>query len=618
MPEIVFPGLRLVEGPNIRPTTNLSSGQRRRAVEIRLGFVAETAGRFVLNSVPISVAGQVFSTPEKLIEIGLRNDPSRVPFLSRWIVPSGPLLAGQSAIVTLEIYNIDEFVYPSRVTVNAPAQAIFEEVQGLGRNRTREIDGTTLYEIPVAVFMVTPSAAGSINLESAEVEWSGMVARTGPARIEVLEPPAEIAASGAIGTFSISASVNSRRVAASETLNLSIRLEGVGNLHFLSLPDVTLDGFTTEREERLDRFDPAPDGYSGYVEERIVLRPSEYGAGRITFDQFAFYDPERARVVRTQLPPFDIEITALRQPVAQGHPDIGFTLLTPAQISQLEPRNWYRNPLAYGFFAPGLLIFVSSRLWRRRPPTSGLTTALLFVLISSTMLPVADLERAATAYESGDLDKTIGLYETALRNSPGSPGINHNLAVLYFQVGDTGRAVYAAREAVRLAPYSTEIRTTQELIEEASGLEQSVAVRHWIHPDVAFFILAALFNAFFLLLAFAPRRSAGRLRGVLAIGQILMALAVLGGLAFLLSTARAHDAQAGVVREDVSLRRIPSMTAESWLDLEAGTALEIVASRDGFVLVRTALELEGWVSSDQVLYPDNPYIDTLRFSAPTL
>jgi len=83
----------------------------------------------------------------------------------------------------------------------------------------------------------------------------------------------------------------------------------------------------------------------------------------------------------------------------------------------------------------------------------------------------------------------------------------------------------------------------------------------------------------------------------------------------LVIAARVHNDQVGVVLEELSLRRIPSEAAESWLDLPAGTAVDLLTEKDGFVLVRTDVGLEGWVNMDSILWPGNPAISVLRYRA---
>ncbi|MCK4516694.1 MAG: BatD family protein, partial [Spirochaetaceae bacterium] len=514
----------------------------------------------------------------------------------------------------LEIYNADEFVYPSEISVQAPTQAIFEEVQGLGSIGQSVVDGVTLYEIPVAVFMVTPSAAGSIRMESARVEWEGLTATAPSVSLIVVDAPPAIAASGAVGKFSLSASVDSSTISATEIVLLTVRLDGVGNLHFLQLPEITVDGFRIESEERDERLTPIDIGYSGYIEDRFTLRPIGAGTGRVTIDRFAHFDRSLNRVVRTEMPGFEVQITPVKEPVTDEEPEFSFELLRSGQIASVEARNWYRNPMSYGLFTPGLLILLALRIWKRRGSKIALVAlaAFLFVAAASDNLPWTEINRGLELYDADDLTSAIHAFEDASRRAPESPGIQHNLAVLYYQQGDIGRSVYAAREAVRLNPSSGRIRDTQLLIERAAGLERSIPPRHIVHPDLIFGTLAGVVNLFFILLAFLGKPKGLRRAGLLAIGQILLGVIIVALIIGLAMAASVQKDQVGVVLAELSLRRIPSQMAESWLNLPAGTAVDLITQKDGFVLVRTNLGLEGWVNMNAILWPRNPAISVLR------
>ncbi|MEE8441376.1 MAG: tetratricopeptide repeat protein [Spirochaetia bacterium] len=615
IPEVTFPGFRLVEGPSVRPATRISADQRSRIVAIRLGFEAVEPGRYVLDPVLIEVAGQVFQTPPRLMEVGPRGARDQVPFLARWVVPEDPLFVGESRAVSLEIYNADDFVYPSKITVQAPNQAIFEEVQGLGSIGRMVVDGVTLYEIPVAVFMVTPSAAGAIRMESAGVEWEGLTATAPSVSMTVVDAPLAIAASGAVGRFSLSASVDSSTISATETVLLTVRLDGAGNLHFLQLPEITIEGFLVESEERDERLLPSDNGYSGHIEVRFTLRPIGTGTGRVTIGEFAHFDRFLNRVVRTKIPGFEVQITSVKEPVTDAGQEFSFELLRSDQIASVEPRNWYRNPTSYGLFAPGLLVLLAFRIWKRRGSQITLIglAAFVFVAAASDDLPWTDINRALELYDAGDLTGAIHAFQDASRRAPESPGIQHNLAVLYYQQGDIGRSVYAAREAVRQNPSSERIRDTQLLIERAAGLDRSVSPRHIVHPDLIFGALAGAANLFFVFLAFPGKPNGLRRAGLLAIGRILLGVITVALVIGLVMAARVHENQVGVALAELSLRRIPSQAAESWLNLAAGTAVDLITQKDGFVLVRTDLGLEGWVNMDSILWPQNPAISVLRY-----
>jgi hypothetical protein len=155
-------------------------------------------------------------------------------------------------------------------------------------------------------------------------------------------------------------------------------------------------------------------------------------------------------------------------------------------------------------------------------------------------------------------------------------------------------------------------------VEDTAGLGRSVPVPHIFHPDLVFLLLAVAVNLLCLLIAFVGGSSRIKRSGVVAIGRILLAAVVLVLVAGLAITAARRESQVGVVLGEIALRRIPSESAESWLEVASGTAVDIVARKDDFVLVRTDLGLEGWVPMGSLLWPANPAIEDLRYRAPAL
>ncbi len=614
VPDVEVAGLRFVEGPNIRPVLQTGFTERSRQVEIRLGFVAERPGRYVIEPIQLDVAGQIFETPPKLVEIGERGARERVPFLARWRVPDAPLYAGEGRAVYLEIYNVDDYIYPSDVTVQPPSGAIFEEVQGLGKIGQRTVDGVTLFDIPVAVFMVTPSAPGEVQLEAARVEWEGLSATAPPATMIALSPPESIDSSGAVGSFVLAAELSQRTIAATETTLLTLRLEGTGNLHFLQMPSLELNGFRIEGDEAERRLTPVVRGYDGYRKVSYELRPTGSGTGTISVEPFPYLEWSTGRVVRTQLPDFVVEVTPVKEPVTDEGPAVPFNLLSAEEIASLEPANLYHNPLSYGMLAPGLLFLVFRRLWKRHGAAGSvlLVFMALFLSAAADHLPWTEINRALELYANGDPESALHEFESASREAPDSPGINLNLAILYFQQGDMGRSVYSAREALRLNPNSRTIRETQELIERGAGLERSVPPKQIVHPDTIFFALVGVVNLFFVALSFGLSRR----KGIVVIGTILLGVMVLSLAVGLGLAVKANNDQLAVVLEPLSLRRIPSESAESWLDLPVGTAVEPIGEEGGYVLVRTDLGLEGWAPQSHMLWLENPVLPLLRYQTP--
>ncbi len=606
-----FPGLRIVEGPNIRPISLLSGAERERAVEVRFVLEAVTAGRYVLPAVPFRVAGQPYVTSERLVEIGERRNRASVPFLARWSGTGRAISVGESRVYELEIYNVPDYLYPSSISLSAPQSAILEEVGGLGSIEQYVVDGVTLYAIPVAVFMVTASESGTLELPETRIVAGSLEAVAESRSVEILELPDAVRPSGAVGDFAFSASVTPSSLIRSETAELRIRVAGTGNLHFLGIPEPDLNGFQIEQDGTYESLVPTEVGYEGHVERVMTLRPAAQGPYRVDVSDFVFLDPESGRVERQSARLVSPVVLESNQPVSETGDVTRVEILDRDELASLERRIWYDDPLSYGWFVPGLLAFFASRIWRRKDVAATLLVigaSMLLTNAASDRLPWSDIDRGYARYAEGNLPAAIGALERASRAVPDSPGLNHNLSVLYFQVGDVPRAVLAAREAVRLAPFSDRSRELLGAVERSAVIDRSVAPPHLVHPDFFFMLAAALVNTLFIGLAFGARRHAAN-----EIAAILVVLLIGGAITGLAITAYGHQHQLGILRSDITLRRIPEADADGWLPVKSGSAVRVLSRTGNSLLVQTVLGLEGWVSLEDILWNEVPVFSLIRY-----
>ncbi|TVQ23930.1 MAG: hypothetical protein EA382_09015 [Spirochaetaceae bacterium] len=610
-PEIEFAGLRRIDGPSVRPISVQIQAGRGRAVEVRYVFEAVTPGRYVLPEVQLLVAGQVFRSSERVIEIGAGRARDAVPFLARWSEPPGPLVVGQTVSVALEIYNAADFVYPSAVSIGAVQGAIVEEVEGIGGIARRRVDGVTLHTIPVAVFLVTPTRAGTLTLPAADIAAGPLTARAAAVSVAVSQAPPEIDTTGAVGTFVHDVTVGSSSLATGDTTRVIQRVSGVGNLGFLELPAMRFEGLEVVERQVESVLVPVSGGYSGHVSESVVVRARTDGPYRISVDPFVWYDPARRSVVRATARAIAIEARSTRQLSVEGSVAEPIALLSREEIAAVHRETWHENPLLFGWLVPGLLVLVVARIWKPRKPHVLLLIVASFALTDSLpqSLPWERIDRGLRLYDDGNLAMAIHEFEHASRSAPESAGIQYNLAVLYFIAGETARSVYAARESVRFAPDVAWSRELLARIEHASGLVRTVPPPHVAHPNIFFVTLVGAVNALLIAIGLFGRRR----RSLVILAWLVAGIVSAGSLAGLIVTTAHQNSQLAVLRSDYTMKRIPDVASDGWLEISRGSAVRVVSQHGGFVLVRTALELEGWIEVAEVLWVGNPAHDLVRY-----
>ena len=610
-PEIEFEGLRRIEGPSVRPVSVQIQTGRGRAVEVRYVFEAVTPGRYVLPEVPLLVAGQVFLTSERVIEIGVGRVRDAVPFLARWSQPPEPLVQGQTVTVALEIYNAADFVYPSAVSIGAVQGAIVEEVEGIGGIARRHVDGVTLHTIPVAVFLVTPTREGTLTLPTADIAAGPLTARAASVSVAVTQAPVEIDASGAVGAFHHDVSVASSSLATGDTTRVTQRVTGVGNLGFLELPAIRFEGLEVLERQVDSVMVAVSGGYSGHVSETVVVRAGSDGPYRISVEPFVWYDPIRRSVFRVGARTIPIDVRSTRQLSVEGSTAEPIALLSREQIASIHRETWHENPFLFGWIVPGLLVLVIARVWKPRKSHALLLIVASFVLTDSQpqSLPWERIDRGLRLYDDGNLAMAIHEFEHASRSAPESAGIQYNLAVLYFVAGETARSVYAARESVRFAPDVAWPRELLARIENASGLARTVPPPHVAHPNYFFVMLVVAVNALLIAIALLGRRR----RSLVILAWLIAGIVSAGSLTGLIVTTAQQSGQLAVVRSDYTMKRIPDAASDGWLAISHGSAVRVVSRHEGYALVRTALELEGWIEVSELLWAGNPAHELVRY-----
>lgn len=97
--------------------------------------------------------------------------------------------------------------------------------------------------------------------------------------------------SGAVGTFSISSSINSDKVKANDALTLKVRVKGTGNMKLISAPEVAFPkDFETYDAKTTDNFSITHSGLSGSREFEYLAVPRHPGKYTIPAAEFVYFD----------------------------------------------------------------------------------------------------------------------------------------------------------------------------------------------------------------------------------------------------------------------------------------------------------------------------------------
>ncbi len=196
--------------------------------------------------------------------------------------------------------------------------------------------------------------------------------------IEPLPPNPPQGFAGAVGQFSLAATIDKNEVRAGDPVTLKLTVSGTGNISLLTLPKPLLPTDLEAYDPKVTN-DVTRDGgiIRGKKTAEYLLVPRNAGKRAIEPIPFTYYDLERRRYVRLSSPTFDLTITpgkefaggdasmASKEDIKLLGEDIRYLKLNPGELQSVS-----ETPLSGGtfylsvFFPP--LAFVGAFLYRKR------------------------------------------------------------------------------------------------------------------------------------------------------------------------------------------------------------------------------------------------------------
>lgn len=578
--------LAIIDGPVL-----VSRGQQ--SLELRLTLQTRRPGREIVPE--IEIASESDPTPRVTERILIETrDPSSeaIPFGAAWRVLAEEVIEGQSVPVVLEIQRIESFTFPESIAYRAPESGLFEEVGGLGEVASERIGNVTLYSIPVAGFIFTPTSVGTVTLPTAQVSAQGIQATAAPRAIVVEPPPPLGSGNGAIGDYEVSIELSNDRLGIGDTATIQLLVTGRGNLPVIQLPEITLTGLTELGRSEESDIRADTEEMTGYVGQRsLVVRfepQGEIADARIEIGAFSWYDPIRGESGRT--PPRTLRVV-VQTPDAVAQQPQEIPSLELLSLAELQRAAWIplrTIPWVYFVFLAGPLAFGVARLLSVR---AAVTLAAIPFFLSFSLLPSLDtvrLERAAELAEENRPAVAAVLVDLELQRADWHAGLHYNRGVLSLRAQDAVSTVYHLRRAVRLAPLQADFRTALEIASAYLEATDQPRIPRIPHPDLFAIVTLVLWSMFWVF--FTAR---GRVRRTLALVTVAILVALAGGAWLWADIERGQ--REGVVTHETIVRRIPDLTASPWIQLSPATALEVELSYNDFYLVRTASGVTGWI-----------------------
>jgi hypothetical protein len=321
-------------------------------------------------------------------------------------------------------------------------------------------------------------------------------AETKPLQIEVLPLPREgkpSEFSGAVGRFTISAEASADEVMVGESLTLSVRVRGQGNLKSIGeIPVPEIKDFRVFAPKARETINVDGRVVGGEKVFDLVLVPQRPGNYTLEGFDFSYFDPDKGGYVVTAADPVRVEVVAADQSMASQGGDAGLeSRIARQDIRYVKRGRIERDGLTLSLdggrgalirYLPALIVVVGIILsiQQRRSTASGRARARQALKRTAKDLRAAEnvLSKGAnTADVSGRIAKTIKTY-IAARAGVGEPVVDETFIASMTQVSPERRSEIARLlsdlDRMRFAPVSADPRDLARMIDRARSLLSAV------------------------------------------------------------------------------------------------------------------------------------------------
>ncbi len=420
-------------------------------------------GELVIPPITLSVNGQTFNTDPITVTVTQGTAPPQPSTPPSHSATAPDTLNGQDFFVEAEVDNTEPYVGEQVVYTFRFYQAInlfdqprydapnftgfWSQQQPNQTQYTTQAAGRT-YRVTELHTVLFPTVAGETTIEPAVLTIPGDIFNNGDIlstkainlTVKSLPPDAPADFNGAVGQFTLEATVDSTQATVNEPVTLKVTISGDGNLE--SLPDPVWDDIPGWRafESKATTNSSFKDGkFSGTrVYERLLV-PTVAGTTTLPPIRYVYFDPKTAAYHTLTTPPIRITVAPAadqppvpavtlggKQDITQLATDIRHIKAVPPQLTVARPP--ITHSVGYWvLWGLPLLAMAGNAVWVRRRAQLRQNTALARKLQArkrakkaltaarATDDPYSAIGQAVTNYLSDKFNRPVsGLTQTAL------------------------------------------------------------------------------------------------------------------------------------------------------------------------------------------------------------
>lgn len=400
-----FAGFRVVAGPN-QSVSNMWINGKRTYSKTFSYFLSPTArGSFTIGQASIEIDGEIYKTVPIDVEVVAAVDQPRDGdnneivsegdiHLVAEITKGNPYL-NEAITVTYKLYVSPETSVSGWRVIDNPKYADFWS-QNIDSPQLNVQEGTYQgkpYRYAILRSTVLyPQKSGKLEIEPLSLDvqvevrtnrrdifgrpFMTRINRTlssGTRTIDVKPLPLEgqpANFSGAVGKFDFKVNTNKTSLAARESIELTIDVNGTGNLKLFNLPKlIAPSAFEVYEPEFKDRVSTTQSGMRGSISESYTIIPQFQGEYTIDPLSFSYFDPETQTYKTITSDQILIQVEggpvsgktssspqgAFRQPVVQATEQFKYIKLKPNLVA-INQSAFFKSPVFWSLFTGPLLL----------------------------------------------------------------------------------------------------------------------------------------------------------------------------------------------------------------------------------------------------------------------
>jgi hypothetical protein len=333
----------IVGGPYSSTNYSWVNGKATSTNKVTYDLIAKKSGKILIPAYEFKIKNQVYKTDPITVMVTkapATDETGDSPNLPTMFMQTESL---KNQVYQGETFTINYLLYTAEAVVNYTTNPLSNmdgfiidrfDLSSAPASSKKIINGKEYLIAGIATLTLTPTSSGEFIIPAKPFRIS--VKRSGQSRtifddpffgtntkdvnlvapadtIQVIPLPASAgtAFTGAIGEFSIKASVDSTLIQENQATALRVELSGHGNLEHFTFPQQEFPDVFEVFEPKVDSdYKLRENDYSGKRTWEYVLIPSKPGTFRFNDIVFTYFSPEQGKYVTLKRPIPEIRVTS--------------------------------------------------------------------------------------------------------------------------------------------------------------------------------------------------------------------------------------------------------------------------------------------------------------------